>query len=91
MTTTTTLPAMMQAVVLEEEGGPLLLRQRPVPQPGKNEVVIRMAASPINPSDLGYLRGMGETKRSLPTVPGIEGSGVEGHLPARRRQTHHLR
>jgi NADPH2:quinone reductase len=72
----TAIPAMMQAVVLEEEGGPLVLRQRPVPQPGKNEVLIRMAASPINPSDLGYLRGMGETKRVLPAVPGIEGSGL---------------
>jgi NADPH:quinone reductase-like Zn-dependent oxidoreductase len=70
------IPAMMQAVVLEEEGGPLFLRQRPVPQPGKNEVLIRMAASPINPSDLGFLRGMGETKRTLPAVPGIEGSGT---------------
>lgn len=70
------IPAVMQAVVLEEEGGPLVLRERPVPQPGKNEVLIRMAASPINPSDLGYLRGMGETKRPLPAVPGIEGSGV---------------
>lgn len=67
---------MMQAVVLEEEGGPLVLRQRPVPQPGRNEVLVKMAASPINPSDLGYLRGMGETKRPLPAVPGIEGSGV---------------
>lgn len=70
------IPAGMQAVVLEEEGGPLVLRERPIPQPGKNEVLIRMAASPINPSDLGYLRGMGETKRPLPAVPGIEGSGV---------------
>jgi len=73
---TRTIPATMQAVVLEEEGGPLMIRERPVPQPGKNEVLIRMAASPINPSDLGYLRGMGETKRPLPAVPGIEGSGV---------------
>ena len=71
-----TIPAMMQAVVLEEEGGPLILRQRPVPQPGQGEVLVRMAASPINPSDLGYLRGMGETKRPLPAVPGIEGSGT---------------
>lgn len=72
----TAIPDMMQAVVLEEEGGPLVLRRRPVPRPGKNEVLIRMAASPINPSDLGYLRGMGETERPLPAVPGIEGSGV---------------
>jgi NADPH:quinone reductase-like Zn-dependent oxidoreductase len=71
-----TLPEMMHAVVHDEESGSLVLRQRPIPQPGKNEVLIRMAASPINPSDLGYLRGTGEMKRPLPAMPGIEGSSV---------------
>ena len=33
----------------------LSLHEVPVPAPGANEVLVRMEASPINPSDLGLL------------------------------------
>jgi NADPH2:quinone reductase len=35
-----------------------------------------MAASPINPSDLGFIRGGYGFKKSYPIVPGFEGSGT---------------
>jgi NADPH2:quinone reductase len=35
-----------------------------------------MAAAPINPSDLGFLRGSYGFQRPFPIVPGLEGSGV---------------
>jgi NADPH2:quinone reductase len=35
----------------------LSLRQSPIPEPAADEVVIRVLASPINPSDLGLLLG----------------------------------
>jgi len=35
----------------------LSLRQAPIPEPAADEVVIRVLASPINPSDLGLLLG----------------------------------
>jgi len=66
----------MQAVVLGENGGPLKLRQIPVPKPGPGEVLIRMAASPINPSDLGFIRGGYGFQKSFPIIPGFEGSGT---------------
>src|SRR5271169_6627086 len=35
----------------------LSLVEKPTPTPGPNEVVVRVEASPINPSDLGLLLG----------------------------------
>lgn len=73
---TTTIPERMQAVQLEENGGPLSVRQIPVPRPGPGEVLIRLAASPINPSDLFFLAGNYAFQKPFPVVPGLEGSGT---------------
>ena len=74
----TQMPEQMTAVILEAYEGAKALRlvQRPVPQPGPNEVLIKVAASPINPSDLMFLQGRYGFQKSLPTVPGFEGSGT---------------
>ena len=70
------IPEAMQAVVLEQAGGPATPGQVPVPRPGSGQVLVRMAASPINPSDLGFIRGSYGFQRPFPIVPGFEGSGV---------------
>lgn len=72
------LPEEMTAVVLDSFCGPEALRveQRPVPQPGKDEVLVKVAASPINPSDLAYLDGNYGFKHRPPVIPGGEGSGT---------------
>src|SRR5207245_2618671 len=36
---------------------------------------VRVAASPVNPSDLMFLEGRYAFKKELPAIPGIEGSG----------------
>lgn len=41
-----------------------------------NEVLVRMLARPINPSDLIPIRGSYSHRISLPTIPGYEGVGV---------------
>jgi NADPH:quinone reductase-like Zn-dependent oxidoreductase len=46
----------------------LSLREVPVPTPGPNEVVVRVEASPINPSDLGLL--VASADMSTATVAG---------------------
>lgn len=69
-------PASMDAVQLERDGGPLVVRRMPVPRPGRGEVLIRVAAAPINPSDLGFLAGSYVAERPLPVVPGFEGCGT---------------
>ena len=50
--------------------------QKKRPELAKGEVLIKMAASPINPSDLSFLRGQYGIKKKLPCVPGFEGSGT---------------
>ena len=48
----------------------------PAPQPKRGEVLVRMLASPINPSDLMYVAGKYGLKPALPATPGFEGVGV---------------
>jgi NADPH:quinone reductase len=69
-------PKSMQAVLLEQPGGSPTIGQIPTPAPGSGQVLIRMAASPINPSDLGFLKGSYGFQRPFPIVPGFEGSGT---------------
>jgi NADPH:quinone reductase-like Zn-dependent oxidoreductase len=72
------IPEQMTAVILESYNGADALRvvQRPVPQPGPNEVLVKVAASPINPSDLSFLQGNYGFRKPTPIVPGFEGSGT---------------
>lgn len=69
-------PKMMQAVLLQGKGGPLTVGSLPVPIPGSGQILVRMAAAPINPSDLGFLSGSYGFQKPFPIVPGLEGSGV---------------
>lgn len=83
------IPERMKAVVLERyalDGSGLTVQERPVPKPGPGKVLVRVAASPINPSDLMFVRGLYGFRKELPVVPGFEGSGTvvacgEGLLP----------
>ena len=71
------IPTTMQAVQQDEPGGRLFTREVPVPSVRPGWVLVRMAAAPINPSDLGSLQGMSyRGERSYPFIPGIEGSGT---------------
>jgi NADPH2:quinone reductase len=71
------IPDQMTAVVLDSYTGvdALRIERRPVPQPGPNEVLVKVAATPINPSDLAFLEGLYGFKKPTPVVPGFEGSG----------------
>jgi NADPH:quinone reductase-like Zn-dependent oxidoreductase len=72
------VPDQMTAVILDSYTGVdgLRVEQRPVPQPGKDEVLVKVAASPINPSDLAFLDGEYGFKNPPPVIPGGEGSGT---------------
>lgn len=65
----------MKAVVLTKNGAQPEVATIPVPQPGKGEVLIKMAFSPVNPSDLAFLKGGYGIQKPYPVVPGFEGSG----------------
>jgi NADPH:quinone reductase len=69
------IPERMQAVQCEQAGRPLVARAVPTPRPANGEVLIRMAAAPINPSDLGFLNGL-PTGSFPATGLGHEASGT---------------
>src|SRR5438105_11918023 len=69
----------MKTILFERCGEPaevLQLRDVPLPQPGPGQVRVRMLASPINPSDLLYIRGQYGARPRLPATPGFEGVGI---------------
>lgn len=72
------IPNEMIAVELHSYEGPggLRVERRPVPRPGRDEVLVKVAASPINPSDLAVLHGRYGFRPEPPFVPGGEGSGT---------------
>jgi NADPH2:quinone reductase len=69
----------MQALVAYGVGEPeevLRLETRPVPQPARGQVRIRVLATPIHASDLHILRGRYGFAPPLPAVLGLESVGV---------------
>ncbi|NUT48369.1 MAG: alcohol dehydrogenase catalytic domain-containing protein, partial [Saccharothrix sp.] len=50
------------------------------PSPGVDEVLVRMVAATVNPSDLVTISGAYRSRTSLPLVPGFEGVGVVERL-----------
>lgn len=66
---------MMQAIRQKEAGGKLVVESIPIPQPEPGEVLVKMIASPINPSDLALIQG-NYLARNYPFTPGLEGCGV---------------
>lgn len=69
----------MKAVVFDNFGEPsevLQVRDLPKPRPGPGEVLVRMIASPVNPSDLLVVRGRYVVLPKPPATPGFEGVGI---------------
>ncbi|MDG2166643.1 MAG: 2-enoyl thioester reductase domain-containing protein [Opitutales bacterium] len=67
-----------QSIRYNEFGKPnevLFLEEQPVPEPSSIEVVIKLLASPINPSDIGSILGKYGTLKELPATAGLEGIG----------------
>ncbi|MFO0975193.1 MAG: zinc-dependent alcohol dehydrogenase family protein [Planctomycetaceae bacterium] len=69
----------MRAVQFQNPGEPASVLQlqtveRPVPKHG--EVLVRMLATPVNPSDLMYIRGHYTIPAQCPATPGFEGVGI---------------
>jgi len=69
----------MKAIVVHQYGGPEVLKfeDYPDPVPGQGEVLVRVAASSVNPID--YKRRAGLTKDFYPmTFPGLIGVDIAG-------------
>ena len=71
------IPQTMTAVEIREPGPPQVLRavQRPVPQPGPGEVLIRIAAAGINRPDVLQRKGIYPPPPGITDIPGLELAG----------------
>ena len=67
----------MQAVMLRETGGPekIGVEQVDTPEPGANEVRVKLIASALNRRDYWMTGGM-YPRMELPCIPGSDGAGV---------------
>lgn len=54
----------------------LKVESKKIQRPMSGEILVRMSARPINPSDLIPIRGAYSHRISLPTIPGYEGVGI---------------
>ncbi len=70
----TELPPSMQAVVADGAGG-LEIVERPLPEPGAGEVLIRVAAAGVNRPDVLQRRGLYPPPPNAPDVLGLEVAG----------------
>ena len=86
----TAIPATMRAIDPASAGGPevLVAVERRVPQPGRDEVLIRVAAAGVNRPDVLQRKGMYPPPPGAPSILGLEvagevvalGEGVEPEL-----------
>ena len=70
------IPEKIQAVHLNRKDDPLLIRTVSVPHPKQGEVLVKMAAAPINPSDLARIKSFPAEQDLASFIPGLEGSGT---------------
>jgi alcohol dehydrogenase, propanol-preferring len=78
----------MKAAVVRKFGEPLVMEDRPIPEPGPGQVTVRMQASGLCHTDIHAAHGDWPVKPTPPFVPGHEGvgtvyavgDGVTGHV-----------
>ncbi len=72
-----TLPKTMQAVEITQPGGPEVLRPTTVatPQPGRGEVLVRVAAAGVNRPDTLQRKGLYNVPADASPLPGLEIAG----------------
>ena len=68
----------MRAVVCDRLGDPSVLKieERPIPEPGPTDIVIKVGAAAVNFPDVLTVSGDYQHKPELPFIPGMEGAGI---------------
>ena len=71
------VPAQMTAIAIRAPGGPDMLvpEQRPVPQPGEGEVLVKVAAAGVNRPDVMQRLGLYPPPKGATDIPGLEIAG----------------
>jgi NADPH2:quinone reductase len=72
-----TVPARMTAIGIPKPGAPeaLVPEERPVPAPGANEVLVKVAAAGVNRPDVMQRKGLYPPPPGAPDIPGLEIAG----------------
>ena len=73
-----TVPDTMTVIAIDRPGGPEVLRAetRPVPKPGRGEVLIKIAAAGLNGADLSQRQGRYPVPPGASDLLGLEASGT---------------
>lgn len=66
----------MRAAVVSQYRQPLTLENRPIPEPGPGQVLVRLEACGLCHTDIHAIDGDWPVKPGLPFVPGHEGVGI---------------
>jgi len=74
----TSIPATMTAIGIKSAGGPEVLvpEQRPVPQPGEGEILVKVAAAGVNRPDVAQRKGLYPPPPGVTDIPGLEIAGT---------------
>ena len=66
----------MRAAVIREFHSPLVIEDRPVPEPGAGQVRVKIETSGVCHTDIHAANGDWPVKPALPLIPGHEGVGL---------------
>ncbi|MFK4804378.1 alcohol dehydrogenase AdhP [Microbacterium sp. ZW CA_36] len=66
----------MRAAVVREFGAAAQIEERPIPEPGHGQVLVRLEACGLCHTDIHAMHGDWPVKPPLPLVPGHEGVGI---------------
>src|ERR1700680_2573503 len=77
-----TLPTSMTATAIRSPGGPevLIPEQRPQPQPGPGEILVKVAAAGVNRPDVMQRQGLYPPPPGAPDIPGLEIAGEDAAI-----------
>ncbi len=66
----------MKAAVVHTLGSPLVIENVPVPEPGPEQILVRIAATGVCHTDLHAVKGDWPVRPTVPFIPGHEGVGT---------------
>jgi putative PIG3 family NAD(P)H quinone oxidoreductase len=74
----TAIPTTMTVIGIKAPGGPEMLvpMERPVPQPGEGEILVKVAAAGVNRPDVMQRLGLYPPPVGVTDIPGLEIAGV---------------
>jgi len=83
-----TLPAYQGNIIRALRS--LEIQEKELPGLASDEVLIEIAATPVNPSDLAFIQGGYNIRKALPAIPGFEGTGevVQSGSSAEAKKMH---